>query len=157
MESISKKGLIVSNELYRLVYYSRSRIAKAGEEFKQAIEQILATSRENNLRSKVTGALIFNLGCFGQVLEGHLKDVEATFERIQQDDRHGDVSLLAVEPIEYRQFDRWAMALVSGSPDHAGALNSIGSQSGFDPSKFSADDLYATLYRLLLEEEALRA
>lgn len=145
----------MSKELYRLVYYSRNRIPKHGEEFKRAIEQILATSRANNSRCNVTGALIFNSGCFGQVLEGHLKDVEETFERIQQDDRHGDVSLLAIEPIEHRNFAQWSMALVSGLPEKDSALTSIGSQSGFDPSKLNGDELHATLHRLLLEEEAL--
>ncbi|MFD1329045.1 BLUF domain-containing protein [Mycoplana ramosa] len=147
----------MSKQLYRLVYYSRNRIAKDGNDFRTAIEQILATSRENNSRCDVTGALIFNAGCFGQVLEGRLEDLEATFERIQQDDRHGDVSLLAMEPIEHRHFARWSMALVSALPSDDSALTSIGLQSGFDPSNLNGDELHSVLHRLLLEEEALLA
>jgi hypothetical protein len=36
------------------------------------------------------------------VLEGSFDKVEAAFERIQQDEKHGDVSLLALDPIEQR-------------------------------------------------------
>ncbi|PTM97595.1 BLUF domain-containing protein [Mycoplana dimorpha] len=147
----------MSRQLYRLVYYSRNRISKDGDDFRQAIEEILATSRDNNSRCDVTGALIFNAGCFGQVLEGHIEDVEATFERIQQDERHGDVSLLAIEPIEHRHFAQWSMALVTALPSFDSVLTSIGLQSGFDPSKLNGDELHSVLHRLLLEEEAFLA
>lgn len=147
----------MSKQLYRLVYYSRNRISNHGDDHRQEIEQILATSRDNNSRCDVTGALIFNAGCFGQVLEGHLEDIEETFERIQRDERHGDVSILAMEPIEHRNFARWSMALVSALPGNDSVLASIGSQSGFDPSKLDGDELHSVLHRLLLEEEALLA
>ncbi|MCJ2078787.1 BLUF domain-containing protein [Methylobacterium sp. E-016] len=35
---------------------------------------------------------MFNAGAFAQVLEGPRRQVEETFERIQCDDRHGDVT-----------------------------------------------------------------
>lgn len=80
--------------LYRLVYYTANRISTESETFQREVEQILAKSRRNNKLVGLTGALMFSAGYFGQVLEGSQAAIEATFERIQQDPRHGDVSLL---------------------------------------------------------------
>jgi hypothetical protein len=85
-------------DLHRLVYYSRNRIGGGSDSLSDAIGTILETSRSNNARADVTGALMFNAGCFAQVLEGPRVALENVFERIQQDDRHGDVSLLAFSP-----------------------------------------------------------
>ena len=54
--------------LYRLVYMSRNDIT---DEIDTQIDDILETSRENNRLAEVTGALMFNTGCFAQVLEQH--------------------------------------------------------------------------------------
>ena len=92
----------MATKMYRLVYYSRNLVASGEAMFASNIDEILAKSRVNNERDGITGALLFNAGCFAQVLEGPLERVESAFERIQQDERHGDVSLLALEPIERR-------------------------------------------------------
>ena len=94
----------MNDSLHRLVYYSRNQISNDDAVFAANVDDILAKSRTNNARDQITGALLFNAGCFAQVLEGPLESVEAAFERIQQDDRHGDVSLLALDPIDARSF-----------------------------------------------------
>src|SRR4051812_23983308 len=99
---------MMSNADYRLVYYSRNHITQDETIFKSNVDDIRARSRHNNQRDGITGALLFNGGCFAQVLEGPLDKIEATFERIQQDDRHGEVSLLAMDPIVNRSFPNWA-------------------------------------------------
>jgi hypothetical protein len=141
----------VSQDLYRLVYYSRNRVpgdGAAGE-----IRAMLDASRTNNDRVGVTGALLFNAGCFGQVLEGTREAVETTFERIQRDDRHGDVSLLEFQPVPERAFANWSMAFVGAGQLDAERFGGIAAESGFDPSRMSADRLFGTLQRLALEEE----
>lgn len=143
----------MSESLYRLVYYSRNEVAGAGA-LQAAIPQILSTSQRNNSQAAVTGALLFNAGCFGQVLEGPRRAVEATFERIQRDGRHSDVSLLAFEPVGQRAFPNWSMSFVGAQPDGQAHYGSVADQSGFDPSRMSADALFQTLHRLALEEEA---
>jgi hypothetical protein len=139
--------------LHRLVYYSRNRVPESGGELSDAVGSILTASRANNERVGVTGALLFNRGCFGQVLEGLRDSVETIFERIQQDDRHGDVSLLAFEPVAERAFENWSMGFVGASVANAARYGSIVPESGFDPAKMSGDALFATLHRLALEEE----
>ena len=143
----------MSNELYRLVYYSRNHVAGDPSEFADNVTEILAKSRTNNVRDQITGALLFNAGCFAQVLEGPLDTVEAAFERIQQDARHSDVSLLALEPVPVRSFPNWAMGFVGLSADDEARFADIGRASGFDPARLSGDEIHSILKELTLEEE----
>ena len=138
--------------IHRLVYYSRNRLPDAAMNA-EVIGDILAASRKNNSEAGVTGALMFNSGCFGQVLEGPQDAVEATFERIQQDERHGDVSLLAFGPVDGRAFDSWSMGFVGASPTGRARFSSLAGQGEFDPTRFSGERLFETLHSLALEEE----
>ncbi len=147
----------MSDALYRLVYYSRNLVPGGEAALRLNLENILERSRSNNSRDAITGALLFNLGCFAQVLEGPLSKVEAAFERIQQDDRHGEVSLLALDPITERSFPAWAMGYVGGSPDQAKSFGAIGQASGFDPARLSGEQLFELLKDLAVQEEAAAA
>ncbi len=147
----------MSDEIYRLVYYSHNLIAGAQDEFAENVADILAKSRANNLRDRITGALLFNAGCFAQVLEGPLETVEGTFERIQQDARHSDVSLLALEPVEQRSFPNWAMGFVGLSAENAKRFAGVGQTSGFDPARLSGDEIHRILKDLTLQEEVIAA
>jgi hypothetical protein len=143
----------MSQTLSRLVYYSRNRMTGDPQEIDFGISQILAKSRQNNAKVAVTGALMFNAGCFAQVLEGPQDAVEAVFERIQRDERHGDVSLLAFDPIEARAFEAWSMGFVGASVTDAARYGSLAQESGFDPARMTGEALFETLHRLALEEE----
>ena len=145
---------MTSSDLFRLVYYSRTRLAETGEARLASLTAILAASQENNARNGVTGALMFNAGCFGQVLEGPLDKVEETFERIQQDARHGEVSLLALEPVESRSFPQWSMGFVGAVLEDATRFEGFAARSGFDPSRLTGDRLHEILRDLALEQEA---
>lgn len=138
--------------IHRLVYYSRNRLTD-GPLTAWIIKDILSASRTNNARVGVTGALMFNAGCFAQVLEGPQQAVEETFERIQQDERHGDVSLLDFAPVQERAFETWSMGYVGGSDAGRARFAGIAGESGFNPSRFTGDRLFETLRRLALEEE----
>lgn len=143
----------MADDLYRLVYYSRNRIGQTEQEPTQEIHDILAASRRNNAAAGVTGALLFNAGSFGQVLEGGRRAIEATFERIQRDPRHGDVSLLDFQPIRLRGFPNWSMAFIGTQQIDADRFAGIAAESGFDLSRMSGDHLYEALQRLAREEE----
>lgn len=142
----------MTDTIHRLVYYSRNRLAHFDERGAADIAQILDASRRNNAGVGVTGALMFNAGYFAQVLEGPQEAVEATFERIQQDPRHGDVSLMSFEPAE-RTFSDWSMAFVGKSQDALNRYGDIGRSSGFDPSALTGDRVCEILHDLLIEEE----
>lgn len=147
----------METDLHRLVYYSRNRIAGAEPAIDKEIRTILASSQNNNAPVGITGALMFNAGCFAQVLEGGREVIESTFERIQQDVRHSDVSLLVFEPIEQRTFGNWSMGFVGARPDHAAAYADISTGSGFDPSSASSDEVLQALTTLALEDESAAA
>lgn len=146
----------MTEHLYRLVYYSRNRV-KQGAELDAEIRDILAKSQRNNGPAGVTGALMFNAGCFAQVLEGERDVLESTFERIQKDERHSDVSLLAFEPVAARGFARWSMGFVGARTDLAAAYAHVSAGSGFDPSRATGDQVLQTLHDLALEDEAYAA
>ena len=104
-------------QLHRVLYCSRNLIPGTPEAVAADIRRILAASRRNNARDGITGGLLFSEGCFAQVLEGPLDAIEGTFERIQCDERHSDVTVLQSGPIAARDFPDWSMAFAG--PDAA--------------------------------------
>ena len=147
----------MADQLYRLVYYSRNHIEGDAQAFESDVADILAKSRANNARDGITGALLFNAGCFAQVLEGPLPKVEAAFERIQQDERHGEVSLLALDPVPGRSFGNWAMGYVGSSDTEATRFAAVGQESGFDPARLSGDQIHTLRKDLAVAEESAAA
>ena len=97
-------------QVYKLLYCSRNLLSGSLAEQETEVQKILESSRRNNVREGVTGALLFNGEWFAQTLEGPLDKVEATFERIQRDSRHADVTLLESGPTNGRIFADWSMA-----------------------------------------------
>ncbi|MCJ2061322.1 BLUF domain-containing protein [Methylobacterium sp. J-088] len=143
------------SELYRLVYASKNLFQGSEAELTAAVGQILAASQRNNARSDVTGALMFNTGAFAQVLEGPRQGVEETFERIQCDDRHGDVTVLQGGPTESRSFANWSMAFVGASAGGQARFSRLAAESGFDLSRLDGDAVLAMLHELVLDEEGV--
>jgi hypothetical protein len=86
---------------------------------------ILAQSRCNNARARVTGLLFFDGKRFLQALEGEDAAVDATFTRIQQDERHHALVVLSSRVIDQREFGEWAMAFSAPGEDHAAALDRV--------------------------------
>ncbi len=142
------------SDLYRLIYTSRNLLP--GDEDAQAatVAGILTLSKRNNARVGVTGALLFNAGSFAQVLEGSRLAVEATFERIQRDPRHSDVSVLQCEPVASRGFPNWSMAFVGRSPRGRALWGEFARRTDFDIGRIEADRLFATLLAIVESEEA---
>ncbi len=145
------------SDLFRLVYASKNLLKGAEPEARGAVETILDASRRNNARVGVTGALMFNDGAFAQVLEGPQKGVEDTFERIQRDQRHGDVTVLECRPVTERGFPEWSMAFVGRSASGQAVWNRLATESGFDLRRLDGDEVFSMLHGLVLEEEGIAA
>jgi hypothetical protein len=73
------------------------------------IASLLEKARENNLRSGLTGMLLYTEGSFFQVLEGEADVVDALYAKILVDARHVQVTKVVSEPITKRVFDSWSM------------------------------------------------
>jgi hypothetical protein len=59
--------------------------------------------------------LVYNEGCFIQVLEGPVEAVTQTFHQIQQDPRHSQCIILLRQEINERAFEGWSMGFRSAS------------------------------------------
>lgn len=145
------------SDLYRLVYASKNLLRMSDAEASSAVAQILATSQRNNAEVGVTGALMFNGGAFAQVLEGPRQGVERTFERIQRDQRHGDVTVLECGPTEARGFANWSMAFVGQAEAGQTLWSDLARESGFDLSRLDGDAVFRMLHGLVIEEEGVPA
>lgn len=143
----------MSNDIYQLVYCSRKTIDESsGTDLDTEVLNILDASRRNNAHDGVTGALLFGADSFAQVLEGPLPAVEKTFERIQQDPRHGDVVILQVMRADRRDFAEWSMAYAGKLAPSSGAertLSSARAAGGQD----GAEAVLSTLRSLVHREE----
>ncbi len=75
----------------------------------EILSSILTTSRFNNKRRDITGALICREDIFLQLLEGPKEEIEETYDSIKRDDRHVNVQHLLDHNIDKRLFPAWAM------------------------------------------------
>jgi hypothetical protein len=144
----------MNNQLYRLVYISRNEIAGDDATVHREIEQILAASRANNPVANISGALMFNAGCFAQILEGSHDDIQNSFERIQCDSRHSHVVVLAFERTAERRFPSWSMAYIGADSDASVRFGTIMQQSDFDATLLKGDHIFDLLNEHLLEAES---
>ncbi|RYX97593.1 MAG: BLUF domain-containing protein [Comamonadaceae bacterium] len=94
--------------MIRLIYVSRS-----AERLPLGLRDVLETSRKNNLRMNITGALCHLDGVYLQYLEGDTVVLEDLYRRIISDPRHVDARLLERKRISERLFSEWSMALVT--------------------------------------------
>jgi hypothetical protein len=110
--------------MLRLIYISTSRHVTT----RPQLGQILRVSRDNNASVGVTGLLVAGGKRFLQALEGPVPAVEATFARIQKDDRHLGCVILGRQHVEERAFGSWAMGCQLSA---AGEGGSIAADVGF--------------------------
>lgn len=97
--------------MVRLLYASRA----VGAVDHDGLLAILKSSKANNPKLGVTGALCCADGVYMQALEGGRGPVNALFQRIAADPRHRDVVLLCYDEIAERRFAGWSMGLVQMS------------------------------------------
>jgi hypothetical protein len=98
--------------MYRIVYKSCENSPFSETELKK----LLLSSRLRNAETGLTGMLIYDRGVFLQMLEGDMAPLFKTFERIERDPRHKDVSVLMREPnASARVFGRWSMGYADSS------------------------------------------
>lgn len=143
----------MKHDVYRLLYCSRNTMSGSLEEQQLEIAQILARSRVNNSANDITGALLFNSGFFAQVLEGPLQKVEQTFERIQRDMRHGDVSVLECTMVASRDFPEWSMAFAGGGNGGTHSFADTSIAKALANQSTAAAEVSELLRTLVLQED----
>jgi len=138
-------------QLYRVLYCSRNIVPGTSEAVAADIRGILACSRHNNARDGITGGLLFSRGCFAQVLEGPVDTVERTFERIQCDERHGEVTVLQAGPIATRDFPAWSMAF-AGVEATGGLLGGVVMADAFSGRSEAGGEVLDLLRSVVVRE-----
>lgn len=77
------------------------------------LAKLLTNAREKNREAGITGMLVYENGAFLQVIEGEEDAVEALFDRISNDGRHGQIRMLLRSEITERSFPEWTMGFVN--------------------------------------------
>ena len=98
-------------QLIRLVYASQATFKPfhTPEGMECHVAQILTTSRQNNQKNQLVGALYYGSGNFFQCLEGEAEAVYSLYAKLQNDTRHQNIRILHKEPIERLSFQNWEM------------------------------------------------
>ena len=100
-----------SENLIQTIYAS-----KASEAFVEGeLAELMQQSRSNNLRSELTGMLLYCEGNFFQVLEGDEEAVKSVYRSIEKDPRHDDMVKIIEEGIAERSFGDWSMGLMTAT------------------------------------------
>jgi hypothetical protein len=130
--------------LVRLLYASRALDCSP-----EAIENILAKSRQYNPGSGVTGILCYGGGIFLQAIEGGRMAVSELYGHIQRDERHKDVVLLHYEEISERRFGGWTMGQVNMAKINTSILLKYAEKPELDPYSVSGTVSLALLEELM--------
>ena len=130
--------------LVRLLYASRAVDTTA-----EAIDAILAQSRQSNPACGITGILCYGGGIFLQAIEGGRMAVSDLFGHIQKDKRHKDVVLLHYEEIAERRFGGWTMGQVNMSRINTSILLKYAEKPELDPYSVSGKVSLALLEELM--------
>lgn len=139
--------------VYRILYCSRNTLNGSAAEQEAEIGSILTKSRQNNAANGITGALLFNSGFFAQVLEGPLEMVETTFERIQRDLRHDDVSVLECGFVSSREFPEWSMAYAGAAQAPSDSFAELNLASTLQNQTTAGAEISAFLRTLVIQED----
>lgn len=136
--------------VFRLIYRSEMTIEGEAQAVADEIRRILTWSREWNRRAGISGALLFNLSGFAQVLEGSPEAVKTLFGHIACDMRHKNLTLLSHGLVEKREFGTWFM----GYSDIIGEPAAKTAQGFSLESATDGEEIISLLRSLLNEQRA---
>ncbi|WP_027994528.1 BLUF domain-containing protein [Simplicispira psychrophila] len=94
------------NTLYEVLYVS---VLAPGAPV-SAVAEIAGHARAANAQRGITGLLVFDGNGFCQQLEGTQKNVLSAMERISQDARHVQISVVHHGPLTARRFSDFSLA-----------------------------------------------
>ncbi|MGD1915054.1 MAG: BLUF domain-containing protein [Phycisphaerales bacterium] len=98
-----------SSQIFQLVYVSVSSRPMVDQE----LHAIQTAAVKNNRTNDVTGVLLYNNGCFLQLLEGSRDALAKTYGRIATDSRHVRPSVLYYQRAEKRVAESWSMGVLN--------------------------------------------
>jgi hypothetical protein len=133
-----------------LIYVSSAVMPFSSDE----LSDLLARTRERNIRNGITGLLLYKDGNFMQLLEGEEATVRAAYARIHRDPRHRGLLTLLEGPLAERQFPDFSMAFrdlnaadVRTTPGYSAFLNTPLTGEEFSGNPSRAQSLLMTFKR----------
>ena len=130
--------------LVRLTYASRASHPVSAE----LIREILDSSQRNNPGQGLTGILCCNADIFLQALEGPREAVNALYNRLADDTRHKDLTILDYEEIDARHYGNWSMGWAGARQANRALFLKYSSSDRFDPFSMSAAQISGMLQEL---------
>ena len=94
------------SDLYQVIYISMATKMMSEEDIKRLLDQ----ATKNNLKTGITGILLYKSGLFLQYLEGTRIAVKNLYTKIKNDHRHTSLIKMHEKPIVERVFKNWAMS-----------------------------------------------
>jgi hypothetical protein len=101
------------------------------------LESLLIEARDLNLRSSVTGVLLYSDGNFMQCFEGPEQSMRETYERIRASRKHRDMIEMLNERVDVRSFADWQMGFAQPTQSELLALSTARWERTDDPIRGS--------------------
>jgi hypothetical protein len=137
----------------QLIYASRIK----QENFDQnTVKQIQDVALKFNQKNNVSGVLFCDGSYFLQALEGSRSKVSALYNKIAKDERHQDVTLLAMNDIAVRDFGDWSMELLSYKAETIDVLKRFTVANDFNPFLLSSESSKELLRCLAMNQTTER-
>ena len=130
--------------LVRLTYASRASHTVSAD----LIRDILDSSQRNNPAKGLTGMLCCNADLFLQALEGPRTEVNALYNRLADDNRHKDLTILDYAEISVRRYSQWSMGWAGAKQASRALFLKYASSDRFDPFQMSAEQINGLLLEL---------
>jgi hypothetical protein len=134
--------------LVRIIYLSKYKLLPSFADYMGQLKDILASSQRNNKPRNVTGALLFDDEYFVQALEGDEADVKVIFDKICQDDRHFNLTVVEKANAPSRVFANWWMAGLLKAGQTAALFEPYQRDGRFDPLKMTANEVLSLMQAL---------
>lgn len=139
--------------LVRLTYASRASNGISS----QLIREILDSSRRNNPASGLTGILCCNADTFLQALEGPRAAINALYNRLAEDNRHKDLTILDYEEISVRRHASWSMGWAGAKQANRELFLKYSCSDRLDPFSMSAEQVNGLLLELAASVTTINA
>lgn len=127
--------------LVRLIYASRSNTDITLD----SVRAIAEAARPRNNARFITGMLGFARRSYLQVLEGSRDEINPLYQRISQDPRHHDVSILSFTEIDERAFAAWSMGFLGRLGKSERFVLQFGESDRFDPHSLTGESAFRLL------------
>jgi len=139
--------------LVRLTYASRASHSVSAE----LIREVLDSSQRNNPGKGLTGILCCNANTFLQALEGPRSEVNALYNRLADDNRHKDLTILDYEEISVRRYSSWSMGWAGAKQANRELFLKYSASDHFDPFSMSAEQISGLLLELSETVSAIKS